>query len=115
MLDAGVYVHVSQHAHMCVCVCVCVRCVSHCHRCDRLNLQTFSKEPLSLAAAYVISVPQVSSTFPAPACLLPPGGPYGSADLMSRQLEVVRVINADQRPLRQRGCEWVLKDCEGQL
>ena len=52
---------------------------------------------------------------PLPACLLPPGGPYGNADLMSRQLEVLRVINADQRPLRRRGCEWVLKDCEGQL
>lgn len=34
---------------------------------------------------------------------------------MSRQLEVLRVINTDQRPGGQRGCEWVLKDCEGQL
>ena len=73
-------------------------------------------EPLSLAAAYVISVPQVSSTLPAPARPPPPGGAYGSSDLMSRQLEVLRVINTDQaEPLRQRGCEWVLKDCEGQL
>lgn len=34
---------------------------------------------------------------------------------MSRQLEVLRVINSDQRPLSQRGSEWVLKDCEGQF
>lgn len=30
-------------------------------------------------------------------------------------MEVLRVINSDQRPLSQRGSEWLLIDCEGQL
>lgn len=90
--------------------------------CDRLNLEPPSlppKEPPSLAAAYVINVPQVSNTFPhpcLPACL-----PIASSRTIwecwpdERQLEALRVINSNQRPLSQRGSEWLLLDREGQF
>ncbi|MEQ2251567.1 hypothetical protein ILYODFUR_012340 [Ilyodon furcidens] len=87
--------------HRCLCginqvpLCSGIGSVSHSHRCDRLNSQALSeREILSLAAAYVISVPQVSSSFPALACCLPPPvGPYGSTDLMSRQVDVLNQGN----------------------
>ncbi|CAB1457998.1 unnamed protein product [Pleuronectes platessa] len=65
MVDAGVYVHVYVFNHVPL----------------ALGLH------LSATATVVI----VSSSLPAPARPAPPGGAYGSSDLMSRQLEMSKV------------------------
>lgn len=114
-MDAGVFVHASLHVHRCMCRCVSLiksplvwGCI-----CQPLPpLWSFELAALSERASLISSslcnqCPTGIQHFPRPC--LPACLPYGSTDLMSRQLEALRVINADRQLQRKRRCEWVLK------